>query len=169
MSRSGDRVPRKLAPSNPQFIFRLLSPIADASFVGEGLARVAIHSTARNGAGRGSAAGGRATSPLRTTSRLTNSPNLERAGRHLSELRSLCPNCASLHTHEPRHSACQTKASPRNCSRFAMCFGYDLRHAPNRIFARDNRSELTGYRRHRLRGARNNPIEPIAAVPQAAQ
>jgi hypothetical protein len=37
--RSCDRVPWSLVTSNPQFVFRLLSPIENASLVGEGLAR----------------------------------------------------------------------------------------------------------------------------------
>ncbi len=39
-----DRVPRKLAPWHHQFVFGLLSPIANASLLGEGLAQATIYS-----------------------------------------------------------------------------------------------------------------------------
>ena len=56
--------------TNPQFVFRLLSPIENTSLVGEGLARATLHSAAGNGASRGAAASRRSAPPLRTTGRL---------------------------------------------------------------------------------------------------
>src|SRR5271165_5111514 len=68
--RSCDRVPRNLAPSNPGFVSRLLSPIENASLVGEGLARATTHAAAGNGVSRGRAAGRWTAPPLRPTGRL---------------------------------------------------------------------------------------------------
>src|ERR1700757_3956146 len=65
-----DRVPRKLAPWHHQFVFGLLSPIANASLLGEGLAQATIYSAARNGIGRGVATHRLTAPPLRTTGRL---------------------------------------------------------------------------------------------------
>jgi hypothetical protein len=60
----------RLAPPNPRFVLRLLSPIQNASFVGEGPARATARSAARNRAGRRGASGRWTAPPLRTTGRL---------------------------------------------------------------------------------------------------
>ena len=65
-----DRVPGKLASSHPRFLLGLLSPIANPSLIGEGLARAARNSAAGNGIRRGLATGRRTAPPLRTTGRL---------------------------------------------------------------------------------------------------
>ena len=67
MPRSCDRVPRELATKDAQILFRVLSSIQNASFVGEGLAGAASDSAARNGVGCVGAASRWATPPLRTT------------------------------------------------------------------------------------------------------
>src|SRR5436309_9787065 len=59
-----------LVTSNPRFVFRLLSPIENASLVGEGLARATTHAAVGNGVSRGSAAGRWTAPPRRTTGRL---------------------------------------------------------------------------------------------------
>jgi len=55
--RSCDRVPWKLVTTNPDVVFRLLSPIEDASFVGQGLTSATSDSTSGNGVRHGGAAG----------------------------------------------------------------------------------------------------------------
>src|SRR5437762_12520376 len=63
--RSCDRIPGKLATANLQFVFRLLSPIENASFVGEGLPRATSDSAAGSGVRRGGTADWWANSLLR--------------------------------------------------------------------------------------------------------
>jgi hypothetical protein len=72
------RVPRLLdcfsrtfAPSNPRFVFRLLSPIENASFAAERFPGAALGSAAGNGSSRGGPTGRRSAPSLRTTRRLS--------------------------------------------------------------------------------------------------
>src|SRR5215469_11229048 len=70
MPRSYHRVPGKLVTTNAPFVFRLLSPIQNPSFVGEGLTGATSDSAARTGTRRGGAASRWTASPLRTAGRL---------------------------------------------------------------------------------------------------
>jgi hypothetical protein len=74
--------PGNLITTNPEFVLRLLSPIANASFVGEGLTGATSDSAAANGVCRGGAAGRWTAPPLRTTGCLK-SPTPPRHGLSL--------------------------------------------------------------------------------------
>jgi hypothetical protein len=65
-----DGVESSILASNSAQLFCLLSPIENASLAGEGLARAARDSAARNGIRSGLATGRRTAPPLRTTGRL---------------------------------------------------------------------------------------------------
>ena len=69
--RSLDRLQRGLTPSNSQFVFRLLSPIENASFPGEGFAGATVGPAAPNGTSRGDPAGRRIAPSLRAARRLS--------------------------------------------------------------------------------------------------
>ena len=57
------RTSRKLVTTNPKFVFRLLSPVENTSFLGERLTGATSDSGATNGVRRGGAAGSRKSLP----------------------------------------------------------------------------------------------------------
>src|SRR6266436_7475383 len=67
MPRPYDRVPCNLATTNSHFLFRLLSPMENASFAGEGRTGATSDSPARNGIRRSATPRRRTAPPLRTT------------------------------------------------------------------------------------------------------
>src|SRR5882762_1147429 len=67
MPRSYDRAPSNLATTNSHFLFRLLSPMENASFAGEGRTGATSDSPARNGIRRSATPRRRTAPPLRTT------------------------------------------------------------------------------------------------------
>src|SRR5712691_10529591 len=69
--RSSDRLQRGFAASNPRFVYRLLSPIENASCPGQGFAGAAGSPAAETWACGFRAASRRAPPPLRTTRRLS--------------------------------------------------------------------------------------------------
>src|ERR1700686_1967017 len=71
MPRLLDRLQRGLAPSNPWFVHRLLSPIENASFPAEGFAGAAVGPAAGNRASRGDPAGRRIAPSIRAARRLS--------------------------------------------------------------------------------------------------
>ena len=70
MPRSLDRLQPALAPSNSQFVFRLLSSIENPSFPGEGFAGATVCPAAGNGASRRDPAGRRIAPSIRAARRL---------------------------------------------------------------------------------------------------
>ena len=158
--RSCDRVPRSLVTANPQFVFRLLSPIENTSFLEEGLTGTTSHSASGNGVRGGATAGRWTASPLRTTGCLK-SPNPPRhVLSHLGPLKFVFELCSLA-------DACigevRSPDSGRatNCWTSAVRLGNDIPHGPRRIFG------SVVFERHD-RGKPESALPHLSTAPRAS-
>src|ERR1700688_951162 len=88
----------KLVTSNPQFVFRLLSPIENASLVGEGLARATTGSAAGARTSRSGITSRRTAPPLRTTGCLKDPESTVLRAASPGRLKSVAEPCSLAHT-----------------------------------------------------------------------
>ena len=117
---------------NTRIVFRLLSSIENASFVGEGRTGAACDSATGKGGRRGSAAGRRAASPLRAAGRLKN--QIQHATRGPLGLLGIASEPCTLQARTSIHTVKQGAARWLSL-RFIR--GYNIRHGPYGIFGND--------------------------------
>src|SRR5437016_511461 len=129
MPRSYDRVPRNLATTNSHFLFRLLSPMENASFVGEGRTGATSDSPARNGIRRSATPRRRTAPPLRTTGCL----NEPESTLPVLAFRLSSPKSARAQVHITANLVHQIQAGSTSPSTFAVRLEEYLRPlgAPN--------------------------------------